>query len=389
MNAPEVRLHERIESIDATSWDACATSDGDFNPFLSHAFLKALEDSGSVGGRSGWRPLHVEVRQDGHLIGFVPLYAKGHSQGEYVFDHSWADAFQRAGGRYYPKLQCAVPFTPATGRRVLPVRDEPALEGILLTALAGVLEKTELSSLHITFMTESQWHRAGALGYLQRIDQQFHWHNRGYTSFDQFLGELTSKKRKDLKRERRDALAAGITVEWITGPDLTEAHWDAFFRFYMDTGSRKWGSPYLTRGFFSEINRSLAEHTLLILCKREGQYIAGALNFIGGKTLYGRNWGCTEYHPFLHFETCYYQAIDFAISRGLQRVEAGAQGQHKIARGYEPQATWSAHWMRDEGFRDAVARYLIREREHVQADIEWVAEHLPFRHPNPSEQSSP
>jgi predicted N-acyltransferase len=238
-------------------------------------------------------------------------------------------------------------------------------------------------------MTESQWHRAGALGYLQRIDQQFHWHNRGYTSFDQFLGELTSKKRKDLKRERRDALAAGITVEWITGPDLTEAHWDAFFRFYMDTGSRKWGSPYLTRGFFSEINRSLAEHTLLILCKREGQYIAGALNFIGGKTLYGRNWGCTEYHPFLHFETCYYQAIDFAISRGLQRVEAGAQGQHKIARGYEPQATWSAHWMRDVGFRDAVARYLIREREHVQADIEGVAEHLPFRHPNPSEQSSP
>ncbi|MBM4203892.1 MAG: N-acetyltransferase [Gammaproteobacteria bacterium] len=379
MSAPEVRLHERIADIDAGLWDSCANSDGEFNPFLSHAFLKALEDSGSVGGRSGWRPMHVEVRQNQALIGFVPLYAKGHSQGEYVFDHNWADAYQRAGGRYYPKLQCSVPFTPATGRRVLPVRDEAGLEATLFTALAAVLEQTELSSLHVTFMTESQWNRAGGKGYLQRIDQQFHWHNRGYASFEDFLAELTSKKRKDLRRERRDALASGIEVEWVTGNDLTEAHWDAFFQFYMDTGSRKWGSPYLTREFFSEINRTFAAHTLLILCKREGRYIAGALNFIGSQTLYGRNWGCTEYHPFLHFETCYYQAIDFAISRGLQRVEAGAQGQHKIARGYEPQATWSAHWIRDEGFRDAVARYLVRERQHVQADIEWVAEHLPFR----------
>lgn len=392
MTAPEARLHERIDAIDAGTWDACATSDGQFNPFITHAFLKALEDSGSVGGRTGWRPLHLEVTDAGGLAGFVPMYIKGHSQGEYVFDHSWADALQRAGGRYYPKLQACVPFTPATGRRVLPVRDEPALESLLFNAAAGVAEQTRVSSLHFTFLPESQWRRAGELGYLQRMDQQFHWHNAGYASFEEFLAELTSKKRKDLRRERRDALAAGIEVEWVTGSDLTEAHWDAFFEFYMDTGSRKWGSPYLTRRFFSEINRTLAEHTLLILCKRSGRYIGGALNFIGGDTLYGRNWGCTEFHPFLHFETCYYQAIDFAIARGLKRVEAGAQGQHKIARGYEPQATYSAHWIADAAFRDAVARYLVREREHVQADIAWVEEHLPFRHtstaPDPKQEPS-
>ncbi len=382
MTAPEAKLHEHIEGVDARVWDQCAQSDGQFNPFLTHAFLKALEDSGSVGGRSGWRPMHIEVTDAYGLVGFVPLYLKSHSQGEYVFDHSWADAYQRAGGRYFPKLQCAVPFTPATGRRVLTVRDEALLENKLLNAAAGVAEQTGVSSLHITFMTQPQWNRAGELGYLKRIDQQFHWHNQGYSTFEDFLGALTSKKRKDLRRERRDALAPGIEVEWVTGSDLTETHWDAFFEFYMDTGSRKWGSPYLTRRFFSEINRTLAEHTLLILCKRNGRYIAGALNFIGSDTLYGRNWGCTEYHPFLHFETCYYQAIDFAISRGLKRVEAGAQGQHKVARGYEPQATYSAHWIGDAGFRDAVARYLVREREHVQADIEWVGEHLPFKSPS-------
>lgn len=383
-----VQLHESIDDIDAAVWDACANSDGGFNPFVTHAFLKALEDSKSVGGRSGWRPLHLEARSEGELIGFVPMYVKGHSQGEYVFDHSWADAYQRAGGRYYPKLQASVPFTPATGRRVLPIRDETALEDQLLDAAAQMVGKTGVSSLHMTFMTEAQWQRAGNAGYLQRIDQQFHWHNDGYASFEDFLGKLTSKKRKDLRRERRDALAPGIEVEWVTGGDLTEAHWDAFFEFYMDTGSRKWGSPYLTRRFFSEINAHLAEHTLLILCRRGGRYIAGALNFIGGDTLFGRNWGCTEYHPFLHFETCYYQAIDFAISRGLKRVEAGAQGQHKVARGYEPQATYSAHWIADEGFRDAVARYLVREREHVQQDIAWVEEHLPFRKDEPDQGNS-
>lgn len=384
MSALTVRTLDRIADFDATTWDRCATSDGTFNPFLSHAFLLALETSGSVGGRTGWKPMHLVVEQDNALVGVVPLYAKGHSQGEYVFDHSWADALQRAGGRYYPKLQAAVPFTPATGRRLLPIRDEPALEQSLLDACIRVAEDTAVSSLHMTFMTRHQWEQAAASGFLQRIDQQFHWQNDGYSSFEDFLARLTSKKRKDLRRERRDALANGIEIEWVTGAGLTETHWDAFYTFYMDTGSRKWGSPYLTRRFFSEINRHLADHTLLILCKREGRYVGGALNFIGTDTLYGRNWGCTEYHPFLHFEACYYQAIDFAISRGLKRVEAGAQGQHKIARGYQPQATYSAHWIAHPGFREAVAHYLERERAQVTEDIAYVGTLLPFKVDTPS-----
>jgi predicted N-acyltransferase len=319
------------------------------------------------------------LEQDGATLGVVPMYLKGHSQGEYVFDHSWADAWRRAGGAYYPKLQASVPFTPATGRRVLSRDGDPEVERMLLGACTQVADQIEVSSLHMTFMPEPQWRLAGELGYLQRLDQQYHWHNRGYATFDEFLGELASKKRKNLKRERREAYAADVTIEWVTGSDLTESHWDAFYRFYQDTGSRKWGSPYLTRDFFSRIGAALADHILLIMCRRDGRYIAGALNFIGGDALYGRNWGCVEDHRFLHFETCYYQAIDFAIERGLKRVEAGAQGQHKIARGYLPEPTYSAHWIRDKGFRQAVARYLDEERTQVRQDITWLEDHGPFR----------
>ena len=379
MTDRKLRVLESIHDVAAEVWDACAASDGTFNPFLTHAFLAALEDSGSATSRTGWQPFHATMEAEGEVLGVVPMYAKSHSQGEYVFDYSWADAWHRAGGNYYPKLQASVPFTPATGRRVLPRHDDPELERALLGACAQACSNFDVSSLHMTFMTEAQWHLAGELGYLRRMDQQYHWLNAGYGHFDEFLAELSSKKRKNLRRERRDATAAGLDIEWVTGSDLTESHWDAFYRFYTDTGSRKWGSPYLTRQFFSLIGERLAEHTLLILARREGRYVAGALNFIGSETLFGRNWGCTEYHPFLHFELCYYQAIDFAIERGLARVEAGAQGQHKVARGYLPQATYSAHYIKDAGFRDAVARFLEDERGYVQQEIDYIAEHSPFK----------
>ena len=375
-----VRVLRGIDEIDKAAWDACANPPGAvFNPFLAHDFLAALEASGSVSASAGWQPFHLELREETRTIGCVPLYLKGHSQGEYVFDHAWADAWHRAGGRYYPKLQCSVPFTPATGRRLLCAEDAPAIERQLLDACAEVADQLQVSSLHITFMPQRQWLAAGERGYLRRMDQQFHWHNAGYDSFDAFLADLSSKKRKNLRRERREALAAGLTVEWVTGADLTEAHWDAFHRFYLDTGSRKWGAPYLTRRFFSLINETLSEHCLLVMCKRGGRYIAGALNFIGGDTLYGRNWGCIEDHRFLHFEACYYQAIDFAIANKLKRVEAGAQGPHKVVRGYLPNATYSAHWIRDAGLRRAVARFLEEERHHVAQDIRWIEQRTPFK----------
>ncbi len=375
------RIASEIAEVSAADWNRCANPGGavPFDPFVSHEFLSALEESGSVGERTGWQPFHLLLEGSGALLGVVPLYVKGHSRGEYVFDHAWADAWHRAGQDYYPKLQASVPFTPATGRRLLAAGADPETERLLLGACAQVAEQMAVSSLHITFLPESQWRLAGELGYLRRTDQQFHWHNPGYAGFHEFLGELSSKKRKNLKRERREALAHGIEVEWVTGSDLTEAHWDAFYRFYLDTGSRKWGSPYLTRRFFSLVGERLAEHVLLILCRRDGRYVAGALNFIGGDTLFGRNWGCIEHHPFLHFEVCYYQAMEFAIARGLKRVEAGAQGGHKVARGYLPQATYSAHWIRDAGFRDAVRRYLEDERRYVAEDMEHTAQHSPFR----------
>lgn len=384
MSTPEnliIEVHHGIEEIPAADWDACACPAwGPRNPFLSHAFLHAAEASGSAVPERGWQAAHIGLKDgNGTLLGVAPAYIKAHSMGEYVFDQSWADAFQRAGGHYYPKLLCAVPFTPATGPRLLTRENSSTLRDQLLAGCLEAASQLEVSSMHFNFLTRPEWERLGELGLLKRMDQQFHWHNEGYRSFDDFLAALASKKRKNLKRERREAIANDIEIEWVTGSDLTEDHWDAFYQFYIDTGSRKWGRPYLTRDFFSRISATMADEILLILCRRAGRYIAGALNFIGSDTLFGRNWGCIEDHRFLHFETCYYQAIEFAISRGLDRVEAGAQGAHKVARGYLPAATYSAHWIAHPGLRDAVAEYLERERHWVSEDIEAVSEHSPFR----------
>ena len=378
------RIVHSIDEVSATAWNACANPGGLIpdNPFLDHGFLHALEKSGSAISRTGWQPFHLVLEDAAHeILGCVPMYLKGHSRGEYVFDAAWADAWHRAGGKYYPKLQVSIPFTPATGRRLLarPGPQARAIEQQLAAACLQAARQTKVSSLHMTFLPESQWRELGEMGLLQRVDQQFHWHNHQYSTFDDFLAELASKKRKNLKRERRAVVEAGIQFEWVTGSDIREHHWDAFFDFYTDTGNRKWGSPYLTRRFFSLVTEAMADRILLIMCRRDGRYIAGALNFIGSDALYGRNWGCIEDHRFLHFEACYYQAIDFAISRGLARVEAGAQGPHKVARGYTPQATYSAHWIADPGLRDAIARYLTDERNYVQQDIDYLNEHTPFR----------
>jgi uncharacterized protein len=373
------RLHERIDEIPAETWNALACPPGaPVNPFLLHAFLKALEDSVSVGGDSGWRPAHLALSSDGQIVGVAPLYVKSHSYGEYVFDHAWAEAFARAGGRYYPKLLCAVPFTPATGPRLL-AGGNPEIEMLLAESIQKFAKQLNLSSAHINFPTEDVWTRLGARGFLKRTDQQFHWENAGYSTFQDFLGQLSSIKRKNLRRERAQALESGIEIERVTGSDLQEAHWDAFFEFYMDTGSRKWGSPYLTRDFFSLIGAAMPERIMLVMAKRDGRFIAGALNFIGSEALYGRNWGAIEHHPFLHFEVCYYQAIDFAIERKLKRVEAGAQGAHKLARGYLPVPTYSLHWIADPGFRRAVSNYLDQEREAVAEGITELSEHSPFK----------
>ncbi len=378
MPTPTAKICHSITEIDAAQWDRCALGSGVYNPFTSHAFLLALEESGSVGRDTGWQPFHVAVEDGDTLIGVVPLYLKNHSQGEYVFDYAWADAWHRAGHSYYPKLQSSIPFTPATAPKLLCADNSEANQQLLLNACLQVAEQARVSSLHMTFLPQVQWQQAAKAGLLQRMDQQFHWHNASYACFDEFLGQLASKKRKNLKRERREALANDITVHWLTGEELEESHWDAFYQFYLDTGSRKWGSPYLTRDFFSRASTSMAKDILLIMAERQGRYIAGALNFIGSDTLFGRNWGCIEDHRFLHFEVCYYQAIDFAISRGLQRVEAGAQGGHKVVRGYLPEATYSAHWIADPGFRDAVARFLDEERRYVAEDIEHVEQRSPF-----------
>ncbi len=386
----EMRLIQSMTDLPAQDWDACANPDPErFNPFLAHDFLRALEESGSASADEGWAPCHLVHDSGGTVEGVMPLYLKGHSYGEYVFDHGWANAYSRAGGRYYPKLQCAVPFTPATGPRLL-ARPGPGQSEARKALVAGAIaaaKKLQVSSLHITFPHKEDWDLMGEMNLLQRTDQQFHWENRDYDSFDGFLADLASRKRKNLRKEREAALESGIEIEWVTGADLTEAHWDAFFQFYVDTGARKWGQPYLTRSFFSLVSEAMAEHILLIMCKREGRYIAGALNFIGGETLFGRHWGCIEDHRFLHFEACYYQAIDFAIDRGLKRVEAGAQGSHKIARGYVPAPTYSAHWIADPGFRDAVARYLEAERDAVAEDMEALQEYSPFRKTGPDGQS--
>jgi uncharacterized protein len=387
-----VKIATSLKAVPAEAWDACANpavfhtngaglAAGDrHNPFVSHAFLSALEESGCVSRRTGWGPAHVLAEDaGGRLVAAAPCYLKSHSLGEYVFDHGWADAYERAGGRYYPKLQVSVPFTPVTGPRLLAADADLAARSALVSGLRALRAQTNASSIHLTYLPEVDCQDLASDGFLPRSGQQFHWFNDGYASFDDFLAALASRKRKAIRRERRDALGHGVTIERLTGRDITEAHWDAFFAFYMDTGSRKWGRPYLNRAVFSLFGERMAERILLVLAKRAGRPIAGALNFIGGDALYGRNWGCLEDHPFLHFELCYYQAIDFAIERGLARVEAGAQGEHKLARGYRPVTTWSAHDLADPGLKRAVADYVARERWAITEANAELESATPFR----------
>lgn len=374
MTSVSARIADGVSAIAADDWDACA---GAGNPFVGHAFLAALEASGSVGGRSGWQPIPIIVDgADGRPAGIAPAYAKSHSQGEYVFDHAWADAWERAGGNYYPKLQVAAPFTPVPGPRLL-LRDASAGPA-LIAALEAVVHRHQLSSAHATFVAPDQLPLFEAAGWLLREGTQFHWTNRGYASFDDFLDRLASRKRKAIRKERAAAVA-GLTIRHLAGPEIGAREWDAFWSFYQDTGNRKWGRPYLSRAFFPLLGEALGEKVLLILAERDGVPIAGALNLVGADALYGRYWGCVEEVPFLHFELCYYQAIDAAIARGLARVEAGAQGEHKLARGYEPVPTWSAHFLPDPGFRRAVADFLVREREAVEMDRTLLGEMMPFR----------
>lgn len=379
---------QSLDDIGAAKWNACA---GATNPFVSHAFLSALEKSGSVGDQTGWMPYHMVIQADdvsdvadGETLACMPLYVKNHSYGEYVFDHGWADALERAGGRYYPKLQSSIPFTPATGPRLLVNANalpdqKPLLQAALLDGVQKITDKLGCSSAHMTFLPDEEAEAAEKYGFLVRHDQQFHWQNAGYGSFEDFLAALSSRKRKQIRKERRTVAESDVDVRIVTGDDIKEQYWDDFFRFYIDTGARKWGQPYLTRSFFSEIGQSMADKIALVLCERGGRNIAGALNFIGADTLFGRQWGCNEDHPCLHFEACYYQAIDFAINTGLQTVEAGAQGTHKLARGYVPVQTNSAHYIADPAFRDAVARFLEQERKGVAAEIGYLSDRTPFK----------
>jgi predicted N-acyltransferase len=370
-------LHRAIGEIAADDWDACAGAD---NPFVSHAFLSAVEDSGSAGPRTGWLPQHAALRDAcGRLVAAAPMYAKSHSYGEYVFDHGWAHAFERAGGSYYPKLQVAVPFSPVPGPRLLLRPDSGVAPETLGRALAQACDELGLSSVHATFCRESDWTALGEAGWLQRLGTQFHWENRGYATFDDFLGALASRKRKSIKRERRDANAAGLTFVTLRGPEISRAHWDAFYKFYTSTVDRKWGSAYLTRAFFGLIGARLGDRVVLMLAEHNGKPVAGALNLAGTEALYGRNWGCKGDWPFLHFELCYYRAIDYAIAHGLRRVEAGAQGEHKIQRGYLPKPTYSAHWIAHPGLRLAIGDFLERERPAMLAEMAALAEGGPYK----------
>jgi uncharacterized protein len=374
----KLRVVSSVLDIQPATWNACANPSG-YNPFVSHEFFAGLEQSGSATAKTGWAGQHLVYENDtGTIEGIAPCYLKSHSQGEYVFDHGWADAFHQAGGRYYPKLQTAVPFTPVTGPRLLSAN--PEVRKQLARGLVSLCAEIKASSVHITFLPEDDWIVADNTHWLKRQDIQFHWHNKGYGTFADFLASLSSSKRKNIRKERQSVADAGITFDLVTGADLHEHHWDAFFEFYMDTGARKWGSPYLTRKFFSLINSSMAKSILLVLAKREGRIIAGALNFIGSDVLYGRNWGASEHHANLHFEACYYQAIEFAINHKLARVEAGAQGQHKLARGYLPEKTYSLHHLAHKGLARAVGEYLTQERLSVDEDQALLAEHSPFRH---------
>jgi predicted N-acyltransferase len=384
------RVASSIAAVDPAAWDACANPPGlsqteaegeRYNPFMSHAFLHSLEASGSTGGRTGWTPAHVIVEDaSGRMVAAAASYLKSHSMGEYVFDHAWADAYERAGGRYYPKLQVAAPFTPATGRRLLVASGAPdGAREALIDGLRELRRQTKASSVNVTFPTAEDAGRLAGAGFLIRHGEQFHFQCNGFSSFDDFLAALASRKRKAIKRERRDALGSDVTIEWVTGSSIKPEHWKTFFAFYMDTGSRKWGRPYLTRGFFDRVGASMADRILLVMAKRNGRYIAGAINFIGDDALYGRNWGAIEERPFLHFEVCYYQAIEFALAHGLKRVEAGAQGEHKLARGYRPVVTYSAHEFGDARLARAIADYLRHEREAVAQTIAYYEGHAPFK----------
>jgi predicted N-acyltransferase len=379
---PTARLIGDLGEIAADKWDALA---GEHNPFVSYAFLHALEESGSVGGETGWLPRHLVVEDvDATLLGAVPLYIKGHSYGEYVFDHGWAEAYERAGGRYYPKLLAGVPFTPVPGPRILvkPGDDgisEDARRLAIAETLIAAAEQMGVSSLHANFLDESGWRAMEAAGCLMRLGYQFHWKNRGYKTFDDFLATLSSRKRKAIKKERRAVAESGLRIRRLTGDALTAEHWDIFFELYTRTSDRKWGYPYLTQDFFHRLDDAMADKVMLVLADKDGYPVGGALNLIGRDSLYGRNWGGDDSIPFLHFEACYYQAIEFAIERGIETVEAGAQGEHKIQRGYLPVETWSAHWIRDEGFRSAVAEFLERETPLVRRDIETLKTFGPYR----------
>ena len=375
-------LHPQIADIPAADWDACAgTLDGGGNPFVSHAFLSAMEDSGSANNRTGWLPQHAALREGDRIVGVAPMYAKSHSYGEYVFDHGWANAFERAGGNYYPKLQVAVPFSPVPGPRLL-VRDGVA-PGAMAQALVQACTELGLSSVHATFCTEPEQTALTDAGWLPRLGKQFHWENNGYATFDDFLGALASRKRKVLKRERRDANAAGLVFHTLRGADIKPHHWAAFYRFYASTVDRKWGSAYLTKAFFPMLSERLGDRVVLMLAEHDGTPVAGALNLMGGgaqgTALYGRNWGCKGDWPFLHFELCYYRAIEFAIEHKLDRVEAGAQGEHKIQRGYLPRPTYSAHWIAHPGLRRAISEYLDQERPAVEAEMAELATFSPYK----------
>ncbi|WP_373050102.1 GNAT family N-acetyltransferase [Thalassovita aquimarina] len=388
----EIQLIGSLDQIDPADWDGCACPEAAHgrrakDPFTTYRFLKALEDSGSVGPGTGWQPQYIVVRSDEQVIACAPLYAKSHSQGEYIFDHNWAHAYEQAGGRYYPKLQIAAPFTPATGRRFL---TRPGFDAVGMSALVQgavqIASDNGLSSLHVTFCTEAEALAGERMGLMHRTSQQFHWVNHAYETFDDFLASLSSRKRKTIRKERRTANGFGGDIRMLTGDAIEPQHWDAFWTFYQDTGSRKWGTPYLTRTFFDLIHDTMRDDVLLVIAERNGLPIAGALNFIGADTLYGRYWGCIEDHPCLHFEACYYRAIEFAIDTGLQRVEAGAQGEHKLARGYLPVTTHSLHWFADPGFAKAVGQYLQAERAAVAEDIEILTAYGPFRKSSGEEQ---
>lgn len=374
-----VKVLSSIHDVPAAAWDACAGAD---NPFVGHAFLAALEDSGSVSAETGWLTRHLALFDaGGRLLATMPLYLKSHSYGEYVFDWGWAEAYERAGGRYYPKLQAAIPFTPVTGRRLLVRPDAPSETLPTLAAAAvRVAERLGVSSLHVTFPTETELAVLQQSGFLVRLGYQFHWENRGYGSFEEFLSDLASRKRKALRKERQSVAASGIVLRTLTGPDIKERHWDAFWRFYLDTAGRKWGHPYLNRAFFGRLGETMGDRVVLVMAETQaGEPVGGALNLLGEDALYGRYWGSTDAWRFLHFEACYYRAIDFAIGRRLKRVEAGAQGEHKVQRGYLPRSTWSAHWIASSGLRRAVQRFLAAERPAIEASIQALAAESPFR----------